>query len=46
VREWAESLAATRAEGEALRARLGEPRPLEGLDAELLDTLRALGYVR
>jgi arylsulfatase A-like enzyme len=46
VRQWAGLLAEAHAEGDALRARLGEPRPLEGLEAELLDTLRALGYVR
>jgi len=46
VAEWAAALAEGRAEDDALRARLGDPRPLEGLDAELLDTLRALGYVR
>ena len=44
--EWAERLAEARAEGDALRARLGEPSPLERLDPELLDTMRALGYVR
>lgn len=46
VSAWAERLADEQSANAALRAKLGEPRPIEGLDEDLLDTLRALGYVR